>query len=844
MNWPLVPRAAARNRVQASLARRPFPTALITGPTGIGKTTLARSIAEQVTAEGGRVVEVLGLAELAEVPLGALATALAAQPVGSESGLGERLANAVGAIVALRPSLILVDDAPLLDELSAAAVYQLARVYKLRCLMTARDEHPVVGALQRLDHEGLVERTALEPLTTTEVGTLLEERLGSAVEAESVRSIVARSEGNPLVVRTIALAAQEQQTIRPGAHGLIVEEPRLPRHVGAIVSAQLASLDDDTRHRATVLALAQPVPAEVLGLDVDDLVRAGVATVLDAGTSRIVTIGHPLMTQALLTEAAPAALTRACERAAALLRAAGDEQLRFRGILLAERHDLPVEADELAWAASFAHTVEDHLLAARLAELASAEGARFDAALTRGSALSALGDPAAEQVLQEALSLASTDGQIALGTVRLGHHLAIRAHRPAEAAALGLDRIAVLHEPAGLALIGAELLKWQTMAGMPLTPVALTAPGDGGPGDLAALVGEAMVSSMLGDTARTARATSTARPLVEANRAAMPFADELLDLNDYLVLVFDARIRDAEAFALARHRRPRSDATGLWSYTLGLLYLHSGRAPEALPVAEAAVRELAWRDFTGLQGAAIALRATADAQLGGNEEPELSPSQLSDIKVRLQCAEMVGWRRAAASTPGSAEPVLEAAAEGVAAWHPALAALTAATALRFGQGARVAEMLQSLADSTGSALVGLFARAAAAQASGEATALAAVAAELEASGYVGPAAESWELAARATSDSESARRWRTRVAELSAAHVLTSVLLAPSPRAELSEREWEVARAAAAGRRSQEIAGDLGLSVRTVDNHLGHIYRKVGVRNRTQLAAALDEFSE
>jgi DNA-binding CsgD family transcriptional regulator len=55
----------------------------------------------------------------------------------------------------------------------------------------------------------------------------------------------------------------------------------------------------------------------------------------------------------------------------------------------------------------------------------------------------------------------------------------------------------------------------------------------------------------------------------------------------------------------------------------------------------------------------------------------------------------------------------------------------------------------------------------------------------------------------------------------------------------LTAREREVAALAADRLTSREIAGRLFLSVRTVDNHLQRIYAKLGVRGRTELAAAL-----
>jgi DNA-binding CsgD family transcriptional regulator len=54
-------------------------------------------------------------------------------------------------------------------------------------------------------------------------------------------------------------------------------------------------------------------------------------------------------------------------------------------------------------------------------------------------------------------------------------------------------------------------------------------------------------------------------------------------------------------------------------------------------------------------------------------------------------------------------------------------------------------------------------------------------------------------------------------------------------RSPLTRREREIATLAAAGRSSKQIAQHLGLSARTVDNHLGRAYHKLGVRSRAEL---------
>ncbi len=58
---------------------------------------------------------------------------------------------------------------------------------------------------------------------------------------------------------------------------------------------------------------------------------------------------------------------------------------------------------------------------------------------------------------------------------------------------------------------------------------------------------------------------------------------------------------------------------------------------------------------------------------------------------------------------------------------------------------------------------------------------------------------------------------------------------------ELTPMERRVADLVAAGKSNREIAGELVVALRTVETHLSRIYRKLGVRSRTQLAARVTE---
>ena len=57
--------------------------------------------------------------------------------------------------------------------------------------------------------------------------------------------------------------------------------------------------------------------------------------------------------------------------------------------------------------------------------------------------------------------------------------------------------------------------------------------------------------------------------------------------------------------------------------------------------------------------------------------------------------------------------------------------------------------------------------------------------------------------------------------------------------AELTPQELQVALVVAKGATNREAGAALFLSPKTIETHLGRVYRKLGVRSRTELAAAL-----
>ena len=63
-----------------------------------------------------------------------------------------------------------------------------------------------------------------------------------------------------------------------------------------------------------------------------------------------------------------------------------------------------------------------------------------------------------------------------------------------------------------------------------------------------------------------------------------------------------------------------------------------------------------------------------------------------------------------------------------------------------------------------------------------------------------------------------------------------SGVMQPAEKTDLTEREMEVLRLVAQGLSNHQIARQLGLSVRTVEAHLTHVYNKLDVRSRTEAA--------
>jgi DNA-binding CsgD family transcriptional regulator len=194
--------------------------------------------------------------------------------------------------------------------------------------------------------------------------------------------------------------------------------------------------------------------------------------------------------------------------------------------------------------------------------------------------------------------------------------------------------------------------------------------------------------------------------------------------------------------------------------------------------------------------------------------------------------------------PRACAHAMKAADQARTTGQPAVEALTLLDAARLGAATDVSDRLAELAQETGVPKFAVFAAAAGALAAGDARRLDAAAEDLRQLGYLLVAAEvataAYRMHARAGRRSSGyAALALAREMLRDCGDVRTPLLDLTGVHTDLTTRELQVARLAADGFSAQAIADRLGVSRRTVNNHLGHVYAKLGLAGRQDLADLL-----
>lgn len=836
--WPIADRPELRPELRRRLLTLPPRVQVLTGPAGIGKSTLADGVAADLLRARRRVLRVVGVAELRDIPLGAFAPHLAAEDDDLEARL-RRLMRVVGGRAGA--AVLLVDDGPLLDDVSAAAVYQLVRVFGLAALLTARDGMPWPGPLERLDHEGLVDLTAVPALRHADAADVLRRRLGGRPAPDTVNALMARTEGNPLFLRRLVEAAERTGAVSDTAHGLDVRPPAEAVRIDAAIARAVADLPPGARRLAGMLALAGALPVPP-GADADALASSGLAA---RGAGTTLTLTHPLIAETVRTHLGAESADLARD-AAALLETGDDRTALATALRLRLAAGDSVSPERLAAAAADARAAGDHAEAIRLARLAvdgGHPGARpwWDLA----ASLSTIGRlDEADAAFAAGWERDPDAAERLAGASLHGEHLAYRRHDLAGAVARVDATLPGL--PAGLRpLLEAERRIWSTIAGAAPDGPAARAAADAPPeAAVRAAMAAVLSESMRGDRGAARESAAVIDRAVREYGALDPLAAGMMHLQRFFDELGAADGAAAWEVVAAQRLGPVSDAAGMWSYTLGVFCAYDGRLAEGTALAALAVEQLRWRDPTGLLGAAVALRAlfatlAGEADLAGSLLDGLLPGQRAEPRAAMLLAECGAWASLSGGDADAACAIVVVAGRGaVDAGYGLVGALTVSLGIRMGRAADVLPVLEAAAGSAeGNVLIGALRDLATAVAGRRVDDGIAAASVVARAGMRATAADALALLGDAARPGE--QRRRLGLALDRARRGLDAPLLAaerlgdPSP----TERELEVAALVAERLSNQEIAERLGLSPRTVENHLSRFYAKTGLRSRAEARA-------
>jgi DNA-binding CsgD family transcriptional regulator len=277
--WPFTGREDELELVRGSVAggRQGI---VVTGPAGRGKTRL---VTEAV--RGTDCARVAGTPGTRGLPFAAFAHLLPETV---------SLHRAVHLLSSVR--LLLVDDAHLLDDASAALVHQLAVHGRTRLLVVTTDGARAPGAISRLWTGELLPRLALEPLPREETARLLAAGAGG-LDALTVNRLYRLCRGDLRLLRELVDAVRDR--------GLLDRVPdsaewrwRGPVPVTPSVRERTAHLLDRTgsaeRETLDRLAFGEPLPMDADTLDLDaleGLEADGLVHVDEHGAARL---AHPL----------------------------------------------------------------------------------------------------------------------------------------------------------------------------------------------------------------------------------------------------------------------------------------------------------------------------------------------------------------------------------------------------------------------------------------------------------------------------------------------------------------------------------------------------------------------
>jgi DNA-binding CsgD family transcriptional regulator len=294
---PRPPPLVGRTDVLRSLVRllTDGGSVVLSGPQGIGKTRLAHELCRCASEGGAWVDRVIATAETSTDPFGTLyglgVVTEEDPPLRSFAELIGRWADLEGEG---RPPVLWVDDTHHADPMTAAVVRHAVAAGGLRLVATCREHADLPADLDRLVGESVAERWAVGPLSSPDTRRLARASVTPAVLGRGhEEAIVDLARGNPLYVRELARSAARGEDLGSGG--------RLDRLLGRAVDG----LAPEARHVLDLVAAAEPVPPSLLDGSREHLRHLRALGLLGASGDAGVRIDHPLRRAWLLRELGP-----------------------------------------------------------------------------------------------------------------------------------------------------------------------------------------------------------------------------------------------------------------------------------------------------------------------------------------------------------------------------------------------------------------------------------------------------------------------------------------------------------------------------------------------------------
>ena len=831
---------------------------VLIGDAGVGKTTLARLVTQSLPS---RVQWVAGTESARTIPLGVFAhlvsSATSRDPIAF-------LAAARETLLAERDSIVGVDDAHMLDQLSATLLHQLAIDGSVRIVATVRRGETLPDAITSLWKDGYLELLNLQPFTKAQCVTLIEDALGGRVEGLSVDLMWDASAGNALYVRHLVEGALETGALRQ-VRGVWQLRGRtsVTSELASLLDARVEALPDPVMHVLRLVTFCEPLDLDVLtemaGADpVEQAEARGLIRLAEERDGIDVRFTHPLFGEAIRRRLGIAAARRVRgELARALQRqpiTAPTQRMRLAELTLDS--DVVPDVDLLVGAARDAIALSNIALGERLSRAAVHRGAGLRGSVLLGRALLWQGNAAEAEDVFSAFDpdqLSEID-LVRWGTARIANLHWAMGDADAADEVINLLRSRVTDPMLGLVVDGLaaaslvfenRLVEAADLAGRVLADPA--AP----PSAVQwAVFGGGLALGLMGRGDEVAAIAERGRALDDQAEGLLRYLMAFGEIRA-LVATGDFAVAEQRSADIVRVSSPGQYlAWGMANVLAGTVELARGQFPATVSRMEQTVAALTSESAASWSFPARLLLAQAYSALG---RTDAGSKMIAELKMRYarhvavfrpQLLIAESWLAAAlGNVSGAADLALEAARSARLSGQRAIELLAHHDAARFGDRTG----LEAFAD-VAATIDGALARTQHAYARAlidrDATALYDAA---NAFSDIGALLYAADAAAQAAVLFESANERRQHIDSAAVADRIATACggiqtpalsLAANP-LPLSTREREIANLAALGLSNRDIAERLTVSLRTVE---GHIYRaciKLDVTDREELARVI-----